>query len=183
MAYACFTAPLTLNDERAMHKNSHISRSYILVATSLVVGCASNPEWDRLVVPTLAELESAQELEVVSIDPKVEQASDDIGFHGWTVLGRTRVSNPEAKRRLIDALREGARKSNQPTECFWPRHGISATFEGHKLELVICLECNQVVAYRAGKRSGMWPTGDAPQVEMDSILREAGIRLAEKATR
>jgi hypothetical protein len=90
------------------------------------------------------------------------------------------VKNRAARTKLIEALRQGiADNTGIAAACFNPRHGIRARAEGKTLDLVISFECLSMQIYLDGKKSSAL-TADTPQETFDKILKEAGVRLANK---
>src|SRR4051794_13551949 len=108
---------------------------WLLVGVILAAaGCASPPS------TSLAWPESPDELTVYSIDgrhrevrlldpsSKTEAAET---FHGYPVLGKVEITDPEQRRELIAALKEGyLRRPQMGAKCFFPRHGIRAVARG-----------------------------------------------------
>ena len=54
-----------------------------------------------------ALLDEADAIEILSIDPKDRPSRPEEDFHGWKVLGRTSIRDPEVRKRVVAALRRG----------------------------------------------------------------------------
>src|ERR1019366_9343282 len=87
------------------------------------------------------------------------------------------VRNGETRRRLCEALAGGTKRYHQwlpSASCFFPRHGIHASYGGKSVDLAICFECgyidqNDIVTFH---------TTSAAQPVFDAVLADAGISLA-----
>src|ERR1700722_14232822 len=98
-------------------------------------------------IPTAARtiLDKAESFELYSIDPVKPDKKPKDDFLGWKVLGKTAVKDADVRKKLIEALAAGAAENKgEVADCFNPRHGIRAKFDGKTVDLVICFECNQV---------------------------------------
>ena len=149
----------------------------LLLTLGVLAGCDQ-----RKGVPSnvLTSLDQAQKYELLSLDPLVRGTTDD-HFHGWKVLGRTTVDDPSVRKKLNDALKEGARVGAQgPMACFNPRHGIRTTRDGKTLDLVICFECVQVYVYEGKDKTGNFLISASPEATFDDVLRAGGVPLAKK---
>jgi hypothetical protein len=112
-------------------------------------------------------------------DPKKES------FHGYAVLGKLDVKSAEDRKKLVDALRQGAEDNpGAVAACFNPRHGIRMKTADSTVDLVICFECLSVEVYIGDKRAekGFLTTGD-PQEVFDAVLKAAGVKPAEPAAK
>src|SRR5437870_4054176 len=87
-------------------------------------------------------LQSADTVELISLDPAAKGFDKKQSFHGWKVLGRTSLKDKVTRERVIAAIKKGVADSDGSVAgCFRPRHGIRATRGKTTVELVICFEC------------------------------------------
>lgn len=156
----------------------------LVLATTLLVGCGSMSADSKIPTGVVAVLEDADQFELLSIDPDRPQERPRDDFHGWKVLGRSQIKDAETRKKLLSALKKGVGENDgTAAACFDPRHGIRATHEGRTVDLVICFECFQVQFYVGEKREGGFLTTGSPQTVFDQVLRDAGVPLAEAATK
>ncbi len=127
-------------------------------------------------------LEKADKFELLSLSPEHVQEKPKDGFHGWRVLGKTAVTEADARKNLVAAFKKGvADNKGIAAACFNPRHGIRATHDGKSVDFVICFECYQVQTYVGDKREKGFLIADSPASTFDAVLKEAKVPLAEKA--
>lgn len=104
-------------------------------------------------------------------------------FHRHRILGRTLVTDPNQRRKLIatlyDGIEEYRKLGNGPASCFLPRHGIRAVTNGKAIDIVICFECSRAVFYENG-RSHEEIVSNAPQKLYDEVLSQAKVPLGER---
>jgi len=100
-------------------------------------------------------------------------------FHGFVVLGKTNITNPKVKARLISALYNGVGKGDGGAFCFDPHHGIRVVNGNQKLDLVICFECGKIDVY-TNFQSGEAYVDGSPQAIFDRVLTSAKIPLGER---
>lgn len=129
----------------------------LIVATTLgfVTGCAQKADpvvriENRFSAATQAVLDSAEEVELLSISP---DGTDPEGFHNWPITKTVKVTDPGTIRALIAAIANGVKESDgRPSACFEPRHGLRIKFGQQSVEMVICYECTTLIAYLDGER-------------------------------
>jgi hypothetical protein len=117
-------------------------------------------------------LESAEQLELVSVEPgdgKVEK-----------VLGSTVIKDAAKRREVLAALYKSVAEGKSPAKCFEPRHIIRATSGGTTVEIVICFQCDRL-HLRLGKQDEptVVPISGSAQTVLNKILTDAGIPLAK----
>jgi hypothetical protein len=100
-------------------------------------------------------------------------------FHGFVVLGKTNITNPKVKARLISALYSGIKKDVSYAFCFDPHHGIRVVSGNQKLDLVICFECGKIDVY-TNFQSGQAYVDGSPQAIFDQALTSAKISLGKR---
>lgn len=129
---------------------------------------------------TAAEiLEQADGFELLSLSPDYQQQAAKGDFHGYRVLGKAVVTDPETRKKLVSTFQRGvAENQGMIAACFNPRHGIRVTRNGKREDFVICFECAQVQAY--GAVEAHFLISSSPKALFDSMLRHAGISLADK---
>jgi hypothetical protein len=141
-------------------------------------------------IPETADvlLTKADTFEVYSLDPTREPKEEDKReaakdkFHGWKVLGKTAVKGEDARKRLADALRQGAEDNGGvAAACFIPRHGVRLKAGDKTIDLVICFQCLSVQVFDGDEAvKGFLTTGE-PQKEFDAVLKAAGVPLPKQA--
>ncbi len=110
--------------------------------------------------------------------PKSESATRAT-FHNYEVLGKTVVKDSDARTKLLDALDKGiAEWDGSIIRCFNPRHGISATHGGQKIDLVICFECHSIRIH--AESASYVHTSGSPQPIFDAALKKAGLPISSK---
>ena len=150
-----------------------------------LVGCDSG-EPNFIPPDANAALESLPTFELLSLDPLQPEEEGDDRFHAWKVLGRTLITDKQARTKLVAALRKSVPIYDGPkADCFWPRHGIRVRDALIAYDFVICFECHAADVYANGKRLGGFQTGHAkplPQPIFDQELVRADVPLPKKAT-
>jgi hypothetical protein len=131
-----------------------------------------------------AILENAENFELFSLEPNAGENSDPTnGFQGWTVLGKTAISQATVRKKLVDALAAGLEgQEGVPAWCFEPRHAIRVVHGGRVLDFLICFQCwdARVLIQWNGKRFYHQMTiGRTPQPVFDEVLRAANVPLAQ----
>jgi hypothetical protein len=123
-------------------------------------------------------LDDADEWELYSLRPVQPRSFKGESFHGWPVLGKTTIKDPDTRKRLRAALARGANLISQGLPgpmCFNPRHGIRATHGDQTIDLLICFECEQVEAH--GAMDYYFHIMGSQQEPFDAVLKEAGVPL------
>jgi hypothetical protein len=155
---------------------SHLHRPlFVLVLLSSLSGCGSG---QRLPADARNVLEKADEIELYSINPDKKAKKEGQGLRGWEVLGQTTLSGDE-KKKIVQALLRGIASSDgSAAACFNPRHGITATYDGKTVELVICYECLSMSGWTDGEPFSTL-TARGPEGEFNRVLEAKGIKVAE----
>lgn len=145
----------------------------VLSATLFAVAGCERPDMPADAVEALA---SAEQYELLSLDPEAYDPSADEKFYDWKVLGRVMIDDPATRTKLNDALRAGAREKDiYRSACFNPRHGIRVTTDGLVTDVVICFECSSVQIYRDGEYVDGFAVSYAPAPTFDEVLRDRGV--------
>ena len=109
-------------------------------------------------------------------DPKKEY------FHGYEVLGAAEVKAAEDRKRVAEAIRQGAEdNSGTVAGCFIPRHGLRLKSGDETIDLVICFQCLSVQVYVNDKSEKGFLTTGEPQPALDAVLKAAGVKLPKQA--
>jgi hypothetical protein len=125
-------------------------------------------------------LKKADQVELLSLDPDPKQGADG-DFHNWKVLGRTTVKDREAREKVVAAVVKGVKENTGgAAKCFEPRHGLVATHQGKRVELVICFACSQIHVYENGKRLPTVLTNESASPTLNEVLKKAGVPLPTK---
>jgi hypothetical protein len=134
---------------------------------------------NRIPATASAILEQADGFELLSLNPKHQQKTAKGDFHGYQVVGRAVIADPEARKKLVSAFERGvAENQGMIAACFNPRHGIRVTQNGKLEDFVICFECAQVHSY--GAIEVHFLISSSPKALFDNMLRRAGVSLADK---
>ena len=137
-----------------------------------------------------AALEEAETLELLSLHPyprgAYENEWEEKGLvelevlDEYAVLGKTPLAGDD-RRRVVQALYDGVTASDgMVAACFNPRHGLSATHGGKKVDVVICYECLSMQFHVDGEHAGNALTTEAPGRLFTDVLRAAKVPLPDK---
>lgn len=139
------------------------------VVAASVLGCGSLPD------SALAVLHGADSFQVLALEPEhgEEPAPGAETFHGYQVLAKGDVADPEARERIVDIVNAGVRKGGTQAKCFNPRHGVHSVRGGRTVDIVICYECSALEVVEDGRATTL-PTGDV-QADLDEAFRAAGV--------
>jgi hypothetical protein len=121
-------------------------------------------------------LEHADQFELLSLNPRLQEGPRERSFHGYLVLGKTVVRDAEDQKYIVSAFERGvAENGGVAAACFNPRHGIRANSGGRRVDFVICFECRQVQVF--GPVNSQFLISASPQQFFDQILRAANVPL------
>lgn len=154
-------------------------RAIVLVTTLLFAlpGCGGQ----RFPADVDEVLGKTDEIELLSLDPEPRAPRTQEDFHGYPVLGKTRVKSAEDRKTLLKALYAGIRGNDgMVAGCFIPRHGIRAKHDGKTIELVICFQCMSMQVHHAGKMTSVLTTSKPTEV-FNKLLTDAGVKLPRQA--
>lgn len=128
----------------------------------------------------LAIMDNATQVELFSLEPTEVNSG---GFHGWTILGKKVMKKERERTYIIDSVKMGIDSNDgKAAACFFPRHGVRAVYKDDVVDFVICFQCMHVHIY-IGKEKKYLLTSDLPEKAFDNILKNAGIKLADKEMR
>jgi hypothetical protein len=159
----------------------HSLHLLLMVTLLLSTGCSGG---NQLPKKAKAILERADHIELLSLDPATRRThSSNNAFHDYEVLGKIDLVETDSRRQVISSLFAGVADPNgNPKACFEPRHGIRATANGSRVDLVICFECGQLKAYIDDvdtTPSNIIVTAPTPASTFNSVLIAAKVPLPE----
>jgi hypothetical protein len=160
-----------------------VSQMLLSLPVAVVIGLSAQVAGQENKIPDQAReiLEKASQFELLSIGhgPSPKKPTED--FHGWPVIGKTTVKDPDARNRLVAALDKGVEENKGDSmKCFNPRHGIRVTHDGKTADFVICFECFQVMVYVAGEKEQRFLITDSPASVFNQTLQHANVPLARE---
>jgi len=107
------------------------------------------------------------------------------------ILGQARVDAREERTELVDLIDEAIGDGDPVASCFDPRHAVSATRDGRRIDILICFECLSLIVYdeaestpntgtKHDRDSGgvSYPIGRSVRPRMNDIYRDHGLTLA-----
>jgi len=147
-----------------------------VVLVGLALGCRREP---------LAGINAPEQLTLYSLHPQ-ELSPDEVAragetFHGWRVLGKIVITEPEKRKELVDALNDAmARRPEIGAKCFWPRHGLRIVDKGKTVEYVVCFQCSRFEEFVGEARQRYELLNPDVQPTFDKPLTDAGIPLGPK---
>ncbi|MEM1449359.1 MAG: hypothetical protein AAGI22_09600 [Planctomycetota bacterium] len=111
-----------------------------------------------------------------------EEVIEEQSFRGYAVLGRANLSDPAAKRELVESFNAGLfERDGVVPGCFMPRHALRAETESGRAELLICYQCRRIWIFGDGeKRVDAKLTTDRPVVTFDRIFEAHGLTIARR---
>jgi Protein of unknown function (DUF1559) len=131
-------------------------------------------------IPAAAKaiLDTAESLELLSLDLLTPDDNPKGTFHGWKVLGKKAIDKAEVRKSLVLVFEKGvAEYKEMGKKCFLPRHGIRVKHAGKVADFVICFECNNVRVYVDGGVETEFLVSDSPAKTFNNILKDAGVKL------
>lgn len=131
----------------------------------------------------MGALENADSYELISLDPDRRTAKEPgEKFHGWRVLGSTKIADPEVRKQVTEALRKAASEPDGTVVgCFDPRHGIRVVRGNKTMELVICFECITAHVHAENAKPTGFRVTNAAQPVFDEVLKKAGVAMPPPA--
>ena len=98
-------------------------------------------------------------------------------------LGKTAIKDAEIRKKLAAEFKSGVEDSiGAAAACFNPRHRLTAKHKGKAIDLLICFECLQVQCSIDDQKPKTVLISPTPQAYFDRVLKDAGVKLAPKAT-
>jgi hypothetical protein len=124
------------------------------------------------------------ELELFSIDPAflTDKQRRRVGtkvFHGYKVLGGTKITRGPQRDQLLHALQEAI--ANSPlyyVYCFDPMHAIRASVGARTVDLLISFHCERIEVYSPEK--SLVATNATARPILDAALKRAGVPLGKR---
>ena len=155
-------------------------RTFLAVIALLLGGCSHQTKQPDVVAALEKLSDSPAKMVLYSLDPYSwdrRRPQSETDFHGYEILGRAEVTDPQEQRALLRALARGASENDdEVAACFHPRHGLQVSQDGPPLDFTICFECLQVKAQGFGP--GGFLTSASPQATFDHSLHAHGLRVA-----
>lgn len=154
-------------------------RRLLIVGTLFVLGYLAYP---YVFHRSLAGLGTPEHLVLYSIDGRDFEPGQEPQtaekFYNYPVLGKIEIQSEADRATIIQAVKRSVAGGTLSLgkHCFWPRHGIRATFAGETIDLVICFECDSLNVEGAIEASE--PISDAAQPVLNEFLTKAGIPIA-----
>jgi hypothetical protein len=167
-----------------------IKKGFFLLFTLAVVLCTGLSLWERweqnkrvhtaLPAATDIVLDKSEKFFLYSLQGECLPATDMKtmhNFHGYPILGQTRVRVTPQRADLLAALRKGLGKKSAAT-CFNPHHGIRAVRGTQTVDLIISFGSEQMEIY---DNRGMHQISvSAPgQGVFNRVLSDADVPLPE----
>jgi hypothetical protein len=155
-----------------------MTRPFLFLGILLVAQPALIPARGDEIPPEARDiLETAEEFQLLSLDPDKDSERD--GFHGYKVLGMTRIKAGAPRAELVRALKKGAAEEEGfEAICFQPRHGLRVIRQGKTADFLICFECLNVAVFM-GDKGDSFRTTKSPKPVFDKALKDAGIPLPD----
>lgn len=140
---------------------------------------------------TVAALESAERLELFSLDPETEwgkpvpknATGESIAARLEAregVLGSTVIERDAVRGEVLARAFASIRKDATAAKCFLPRHALRFTHGTRTIVVLVCFECTDLHVV-ADARSDLIPIRDVAGLEsrLNSILKARGIPIAD----
>lgn len=160
-------------------------RIFLLTFSLIFLGCSSSSS--GVFAPAVERvLAQPDEVELLTLNPEPAVLRDPAlpagpEFHGYLILTRAKLTNPDLQRELFDLVAQGVRTSDGTVAaCFNPRHGLRVTRGADVVEFVICYECLSLDVHGpAGAREGH-TTVSGVQRGVDRIFGQVGLTIQDK---
>ncbi len=94
----------------------------------------------------------------------------------FPTLGKVKITDPQVRQEVIEALDLSVASAKGMAACFNPRHGIRAIDGASQTDYIICFECCSMHILVAGKRKAYAIDGSAQEF-LNKLLREANAPL------
>ena len=123
--------------------------------------------------------------EILEKSQKFSLLSGETDYRSGRVLKPTRIAHLDddaLKQQVLKSFYQDVAVNPNPAACYDPHHGISAEYNGQKVEIDICFTCSRIVVRSPfGQFSGVM-TGDGRKSEdlFTKILSERGVDLPKK---
>ena len=93
-------------------------------------------------------------------------------LQGWLILDTCPIDDDLTRNRIFRAFDDGIDDApgGEPVDCFNPRHAISVTTDGVRMDYLICFQCSNWYSYENDKMIGGGGTSRSPAQVFDEIL-------------
>lgn len=109
-------------------------------------------------------------------------APDEAVFHGYAVLERKTVEDPELRRRIGSALVHDFTHPEGVAPCFKPHHGVCVRRGETEYELVLCFECSRWLVFQGGTPLGGGIMAGSAQRALEQVVGAKRDRLFSDRT-
>jgi hypothetical protein len=148
----------------------------------LLVGCSKHAKQPQVVASLEKLADAPSKMVLYSVNPEDHHDGGlhtGTVFHGFGILGKAEIADPNEQRALLQALARGASENDDyAAACFNPRHALHVEQNGQSLDFTICFECLQVETQ--GFEPGGFFTSASPQPAFDQSLQTHHLPLAPK---
>ena len=160
-----------------------MTRAALILLVALTSGCTRReaPPQDAPAevfetpnLPWVGEiLGPAEDVRLFSLDASVhsDAPKDALQIGGWPALVKSGTLPPDERRAAKKALQSliANVEGKIGSRCFMPHHGLVAVHDGHRLEVAICLTCDNAEFFLDGKKKDMIYIGGDGMV-LDDLL-------------
>jgi len=166
--------------------NPWISASCILAVVLLgsvsVSGGNKIPDGNKLPDNVQRVLDKADQIELLTLDPRVFRDDVKDGFYGTQILGKTVLKDADTRKKILTALKKGIQeiKERQESAAFYPRYAIRATHKKTTVGLMISFDPPVILVYVGEQHTAQVFTTASPEPAFDQVLRDAKVRIAPK---
>jgi len=145
------------------------------LAAACLLGLAACGE--RKAAPPTFPVPSQMTLYSIQADqvPHSERAYQAMDIEGLPLLGKTKISDPQVRQRIIAALNQAVTATTVES-CFNPRHGLRAIEGSSVTDYIICFECSIIHVIADGKLTAYAINGSAQEI-LNKLLRAANVPL------
>ena len=162
-----------------MSRRGWVVAGVLAVAAGLAVVLwpSSHPELDA---------DRAERIVLYSLDPRgphdTRPPVTGEPLHGHLVLGSVEITDPDRRRELIEALRDGISQGDGQYACFWPRHVLRIERDGRTFDYVICFQCRNYERHVSGdpRSSGTRSISEHVQPVFNKVLEDADVPIFPK---
>jgi len=118
----------------------------------------------------------SRQLILYSLEPEKRIEGKEL-FHGYSVLGKTDVSNAKLQAELKSSLVK-AMAGAYGASCFSPHHGLRVIQDKKTVDVIIRFECGNIVTYY-GEAKGEGDVSDTPTRLYNRVLSDAGVGITK----
>jgi hypothetical protein len=151
------------------------------VLATVLLGSVSASGGNKIPDNVQMVLDQADQIELLSLDPRVGKDKVKDGFHGMQILGKTALKDADTRKKILTALKKGIEEKKEPvgTAAFYLRYALRATHEKTTVHLLISFDDSVIMVY-VGENLEFVCTTASPQSAFDQVLRDAKVRISPK---